>query len=98
MEQITITKTGTGTLTGTEQRMTSLDIAQVTGKPHNDVLKAIRKMEPAWEKVHQGNFSRMQIRKDLPNGGYRLIPVFSLTKKRCWWPMGCCTGTAVATN
>ena len=63
-----------------EQRMTSLDIAAVTGKPHNDVLKAIRKMEVAWEKVHQGKFSQMQIRMDLPNGGYRLVPAFSLTK------------------
>ena len=27
------------------QRMTSLEIAAVTGKPHGDVLKAIRKME-----------------------------------------------------
>lgn len=33
-----------------ELRMTSLDIAEVTGKPHNDVLKAIRKMEEAWER------------------------------------------------
>ena len=71
------------TMSGTldaEQRMTSLDIAQVTGKPHNDVLKAIRKMEAAWEKVHQGKFSQMQIRMELPNGGYRLVPAFSLTK------------------
>ena len=30
------------------QRMTSLEIAAVTGKPHGDVLKAIRKMEKAW--------------------------------------------------
>jgi phage regulator Rha-like protein len=66
--------------TANEQRMTSLDIAEVTGKMHNDVLKAIRKMEPAWEKVHQGKFALMQIRKDLPNGGYRMIPVYSLTK------------------
>ena len=28
-----------------EQRITSLEIAQLTGKPHNDVLKSIRKME-----------------------------------------------------
>ena len=63
-----------------EQRITSLDIAQITGKPHNDVLKAIRKMEAAWEKVHQGKFSQMQIRIELPNGGYRLVPAFSLTK------------------
>ena len=33
------------------ERMTSIEIAEVTGKPHNDVLKAIRKMEPAWEKT-----------------------------------------------
>ena len=36
------------------QRMTSLEIAEVTGKPHNDVLKAIRKMESAWTQVTQG--------------------------------------------
>ena len=74
------------TMSGTqmeEQRMTSLDIAQVTGKPHNDVLKAIRKMEEAWEKVHEGKFSLMQIRMQLPNGGYRLIPAYSLTKTEC---------------
>jgi phage regulator Rha-like protein len=35
-----------------EQRMTSLDIAAVTGKEHKNVLQAIRNMEPAWEKVH----------------------------------------------
>ncbi len=39
------------------QRMTSLEIAAVTGKPHGDVLKAIRKMEKAWEQECGGNFS-----------------------------------------
>ena len=39
------------------QRMTSLEIAAITGKQHNDVLKAIKKMEPAWAQVTQGNFS-----------------------------------------
>ena len=33
-------------------RMTSLEIAQVTGKMHKDVMKAIRNMEPAWLKVN----------------------------------------------
>ena len=36
--------------------MTSLEIAQVTGKMHKDVMKAIRNMEPAWEKVNGRNF------------------------------------------
>ena len=35
-------------------RMTSLEIAQVTGKMHKDVMKAIRNMEPAWLKVNEG--------------------------------------------
>lgn len=39
------------------QTMSSLQIAEITGKPHNDVLKAIRKMEPAWAKISGGNFS-----------------------------------------
>ena len=38
------------------QTMSSLEIAKLTGKPHNDVLKAIRAMEPAWEKVNGGKF------------------------------------------
>ena len=37
-------------------RMTSLEIAQVTGKMHKDVMKAIRNMEPAWLKVNGGFF------------------------------------------
>lgn len=36
--------------------MTSLQIAEITGKRHSDVLEAIRKMEPAWEKVSQRKF------------------------------------------
>lgn len=38
------------------ERMTSLQIAEITGKPHNDVMKAIRKMEPAWQKSARGKF------------------------------------------
>ena len=48
------------------ERMTSLEIADVTGKPHNDVLKAIRKMEDGWKEVAQGNFSLTQIREEIP--------------------------------
>ena len=33
-----------------QQTMTSLEIAELTGKQHKDVLKAIRNMEPSWEK------------------------------------------------
>ena len=60
-------------------RMTSLEIAQVTGKPHNDVLKAIRKMEPAWKKVNGGNFSLV----DYCDSKGQLRPCYSLDKTEC---------------
>nr|WP_293545721.1 phage regulatory protein/antirepressor Ant [Prevotella sp.] len=64
-------------------RMTSLQIAEITGKPHNDVMKAIRKMEPAWEKVQGGNFSLMQEEVETNNGGHKMRPYHSLTKEEC---------------
>ena len=51
------------------QRMTSLEIAQVTGKMHKDVMKAIRNMEPAWEQERGRKFALTQLRVDIPNGG-----------------------------
>ena len=63
-----------------EQRMTSLDIAAVTGKSHKNVLQAIRKMEPAWEKECGLKFQLTSEKLSMPQGGVRLIPVFSLTK------------------
>ena len=65
------------------QRMTSLEIAQVTGKMHKDVMKAIRNMEPAWEQERRRKFALTQIREEIPNGGYRLRPVFVLSKTEC---------------
>ena len=60
-------------------RMTSLEIAEITGKPHNDVLKAIRKMEQAWVKVNGGNFSLV----DYTDSKGELRPCYSLTKTEC---------------
>ena len=66
-----------------QQTMSSLEIARLTGKPHNDVMKAIRAMEPAWEKVQQGKFSLLQKTYDLPNGGHKQQPYYELTKTEC---------------
>ena len=63
-----------------ELRMTSLDIAELCGKPHNDILKAIRKMEPAWKKVSLGKFSQSSRKMIQPNGGVREYPCYELTK------------------
>ena len=62
-----------------QQTMSSLEIAKLTGKPHNDVLKAIRAMEPAWEKVNGGKFSRVEY-KDAKG---EMRPAFELTKTEC---------------
>lgn len=65
------------------QRMSSLEIAEVIGKPHNDLMKAIRKMEPAWKNVHGGNFSLKQRLVQTGNGASRLVPYYDLTKLEC---------------
>ena len=67
----------------TVQTITSLEIAELTGKQHNDLMKAIRKMEPAWMKIQGGKFSLLQKTYKLPNGGTKLQPYFSLTKTEC---------------
>lgn len=61
------------------ETMTSLQIAEITGKPHNDVLKAIRAMEPAWVKVNGGNFSLVEY-KDAKG---EMRPMYALTKTEC---------------
>lgn len=66
-----------------EERMTSLQIAEVTGKAHKDVMRAIRKMEPAWLKVQERNFALSQREVELSNGGYKMQPYYSLTKEEC---------------
>lgn len=39
------------------QHMTSLEIAQLSGKNHKDVLKAIRNMEPSWVQIAGRKFA-----------------------------------------
>lgn len=65
-------------ITGKET-MTSLEIAEVTGKRHSDVLEAIRNMESAWAKVAQRKF---------PLGSYKDAnnqsrPCYILNKTEC---------------
>ena len=66
-----------------EERMTSLQIAEVTGKAHKNVMQAIRKMEPAWMKVQGLKFQLSQKEVEISNGGYKMQPYYSLTKEEC---------------
>lgn len=66
-------------MTGDVQRMTSLEIAEISGKAHKDVMRAIRNMEPAWVKVNGRNFALVEYRDS--KGEMR--PCYSLTKLEC---------------
>lgn len=39
-----------------EERMTSLQVAEITGKEHKNVLRDIRNMEASWVKVNGRRF------------------------------------------
>ena len=64
----------------TQQTMTSLEIAEVTGKQHKNVLQSIRKMEPAWEKITGLKFQLCMKISELANGVKKENPYYVLTK------------------
>lgn len=68
-----------GATINASEYMTSREIATITGKPHNDVLKAIRAMENAWVKVNGGNFSLVEYTD--AKGEKR--PMYQLNKTEC---------------
>ena len=59
--------------------MTSLEIAELTGKQHKDVMKAIRNMEPAWLKVNGRKFALVEYQDKKGE----LRPCYQLTKTEC---------------
>lgn len=59
--------------------MTSLQIAEVTGKLHKDVLEAIRNMEPAWVRTTGRKFPLSEY-KDSTG---RSLPMYQLNKTEC---------------
>lgn len=59
--------------------MTSLQIAEATGKLHKDVLRAIRSMEPSWEKINGRKFALV----DYCDAKGETRPCYNLTKTEC---------------
>lgn len=59
--------------------MTSMQIAETTGKLHKDVLRAIRNMESAWIKVNGRKFALVEYTD--AKGEKR--PCYQLTKTEC---------------
>jgi phage antirepressor YoqD-like protein len=63
----------------TQDKMTSLQIAEITGKTHAHIMRDIRNMEPAWEKVNQSKFGLVEY-KDQKG---ELRPCYELSKTEC---------------
>lgn len=61
------------------ERMTSLQIAEITGRRHTDVMRSIRKMEPAWEKVSERKFALAEYQDEQR----KPRPCYSLNKEEC---------------
>ena len=61
--------------------MTSLEIAEVTGKQHKNVMRDIRNILE--QGVQQLNFEPMQKSVPTNNGGHKSIPYYRLTPKGC---------------
>ena len=61
------------------QRMSSLEIANVTGKMNKDVMRAIRNMEPVWVE----NTGRKFALSNYTDSTGRTLPCFSLNMAEC---------------
>lgn len=62
-----------------KQTMSSLEIARLTGRDHAHVMRDIRNMEPAWEKISQSKFGLASYSD--AQGKQR--PCYELTKTEC---------------
>lgn len=61
------------------ETMTSLEIAEITGRNHKDVMRSIREMEDAWVKVNGRRFALVEY-KDAKG---EMRPCYSLSKTEC---------------
>lgn len=64
-----------------QKGMTSLEIAEVTKKRHDAILRDIRNLLK--QGVSRHNFVETSYKKLQPRGGYKELPCFSLTPKGC---------------
>lgn len=60
-------------------RMTSLQIAEITARLHKNIMRSIRSMEPAWEKINGRKFELVDYKDE--KGEKR--PCYSLNKEEC---------------
>ena len=64
-----------------QQGMTSLQISEATGRAHSHVLRDIRGLLD--KGVSESNFGLSSYQQQQPNGGYKKVPMYTLTPKGC---------------
>lgn len=69
------------TLIHDTDRMSSLEISELTGKQHAHIMRDIRSLLA--QGVSQSNFGLSSYKQPQPRGGYKELPCFELTKKGC---------------
>ncbi len=63
----------------TKNTMTSREIAEIAGKRHTEVLRSIKTMEPAWEKVTERKFAL----SEYVDSSGKKNPEYELTRDEC---------------
>lgn len=61
--------------------MTSMEVAEITGKEHKHVMRDVRVLLE--QGVHESNFGLTFIIRTLPNNAQRKDPCYNITKKGC---------------
>jgi Rha family phage regulatory protein len=62
-------------------KMSSLEIAELTGRTHKNVIRDIKNLLK--QGVSELNFELSSYKQQQPNGGTKEVPMFNLTKKGC---------------
>lgn len=70
-----------GATINAKEYMTSMEVAEITGKEHKHVMRDIRVLLE--QGVHESNFGLTFIIRTLPNNAQRKDPCYNITKKGC---------------
>lgn len=70
-------------LTALKETMSSREIARIVGIEHYNLMKAVRKMEVAWEKTTSKKFLIVNYQRVMGNGAIRNFPEYQLNKIEC---------------